>query len=462
MNGLRVADYCQVSLDESLEAFEKIKLSSREHTIAGPVLEEIQHRLQFMVSLGLSYLTLDRATASLSGGEAQRIRLATQIGSRLRGVLYVLDEPSIGLHSKDTRCLLDALRELRDLGNTIIIVEHDEETIRSADYVVDLGPGAGSSGGHVVTRGTLAEILGHPESLTAGYLNGSRQIPVPQKRRLGNGKSIELKGVCHNNLQSIDVNFPLGRFLVVTGVSGSGKSSLVEEVLFRALSCKLYRSLLIPGVHKEIRGVSHIDKVIEIDQSPIGRTPRSNPATYTGVFTPIRELFAMLPESRMRGYRPGRFSFNVKGGRCEVCRGEGLRKIEMNFLPDVYVTCEACQAQRYNRETLSVQFKGHSIADVLNLTIEEAHPVFENVPHVSRKLQMILEVGLGYVKLGQPATTLSGGEAQRVKLARELSKRATGKLFIYWMNRLLDCTLKMSAGCLTFFIGLLIVETQLL
>ncbi|MFQ5929621.1 MAG: excinuclease ABC subunit UvrA [Acidobacteriota bacterium] len=427
VNGSRISDYCHLSLDECLRAQEGIVLAPREEAIAGQILEEIRHRLRFMLTLGLSYLTLDRKAVSLSAGEAQRIRLATQIGSRLRGVLYVLDEPSIGLHARDTRRLLAALKELRDLGNTIIVVEHDEETIRSADYLVDLGPGGGSSGGHVVAQGSLSKILEQSESLTASYLNGCQQIPVPEKRYHGNGKAIQLLGVRHNNLQNIDVTFPLGLFIAVTGVSGSGKSSLVDEVLYRALARELYRSLLEPGLHREIRGIAHIDKVIEIDQSPIGRTPRSNPATYTGVFSPIRELFAMLPESRVRGYKPGRFSFNVKGGRCEVCRGGGLRKIEMNFLADVYVMCEACQGARYNRETLSIKYKGHSIADILDMTIEEAYPIFENLPHLQRKLQTLLDVGLGYVKLGQSATTLSGGEAQRVKLSRQLSKRPTGK-----------------------------------
>ena len=427
VNGLGISDYCHLTLDDCLKAVQKISLSSRQESIAGQILEEIRHRLDFVLNLGLSYLTLDRKAVSLSSGEAQRIRLATQIGSRLRGVLYVLDEPSIGLHSRDNKRLLGSLKELRDLGNTVIVVEHDEDTIRSADYLVDLGPGAGSAGGHVVARGSLSEVLRQPESLTAQYLTGSRKISVPAKRRGGNGEKIEILGARHHNLHNIDVVFPLGLFIAVTGVSGSGKSSLVDDVLYRALSRQLYRSLLEPGLHRAIRGVDRIDKVIEIDQSPIGRTPRSNPATYTGVFTPIRELFALLPESRVRGYKPGRFSFNVKGGRCEVCRGDGLRRIEMNFLPDVYVTCEACQRARYNRETLSIKFKGYSIADVLEMSIEKAYPIFENLPRLQTKLRTLLEVGLGYVRLGQSATTLSGGEAQRVKLARELSKRSTGK-----------------------------------
>ncbi len=429
IGGLSIADFCRMDLAECLRAVERIELSERETQIAGQVLEEIRSRLKFTIEVGLSYLTLDRQAASLSGGESQRIRLATQVGSRLRGVLYVLDEPSIGLHSRDTGRLLNTLRNLRDLGNTIVLVEHDEETIRSADHVVDLGPGGGSRGGKIMAEGSLSQIVAKNGSLTAQYLSGQRRIAVPEKRRKGNGKQIQVLGARHNNLCDIDVQFPLGVLIAVTGVSGSGKSSLVDEVLYRSLSRHLYRSLLQPGPHREIRGLQHIDKVIEIDQSPIGRTPRSNPATYTGLFTPIRDLFARLPESRMRGYRPGRFSFNVKGGRCETCQGDGLRRIEMNFLPDVYVECEACRGKRYNRETLSVKYKGHSIADILGLNIEDVYPILENIPPIKSKLQTLLDVGLGYVKLGQSATTLSGGEAQRVKLSRELSKRATGKTF---------------------------------
>ena len=427
VQGRSIDHYCRLTLQEASEAFQRMALSGREEKIAGPLLEEIHHRLRFMMDLGLSYLTLDRAAGSLSGGEAQRIRLATQVGSRLKGVLYVLDEPSIGLHPRDTGNLLSTLKRLRDLGNTIIVVEHDGETIRNADYVIDLGPGAGSHGGKVVAMGTLPEILQSGDSLTASYLRRDRCIEPPQQSRSGNGRSLEVRGARHNNLRNINVGFPLGLFIVVTGVSGSGKSSLVDEVLYRALARQLYGSQLEPGPHREIRGLEHVDKVIEIDQSSIGRTPRSNPATYTGVFTPIRELFSLLPDSRVRGYKPGRFSFNVKGGRCEVCRGDGMRKIEMNFLPDVYVECEACLGQRYNKETLAIHFKGHSIADILDMNVSEAYSLLENFPRVQAKLKTLLDVGLGYVSLGQPAPTLSGGEAQRVKLSRELSKRATGR-----------------------------------
>ena len=426
VNGLTIAEFCQRDLKSCLAAIDSLVLNDRQEAIAGQILEEIRTRLSFMTEVGLSYLTLDRPAASLAGGEAQRIRLATQVGSQLQGVLYVLDEPSIGLHARDTRRLLAALQALRDLGNTIILVEHDEETIRCADFVVDLGPGGGTRGGYVLAAGSVDDIVGCPESLTGRYLKGSLSIPVPDRRRSGSGKQLRLLGVRHNNLRNVDVSIPLGKLVVVTGVSGSGKSSLVDEVLYRALSQRFYRSLLEPGEHDAIEGLEHLDKVIEIDQTPIGRTPRSNPATYTGLFTPIRALFARLPESRIRGYKPGRFSFNVKGGRCEVCRGAGLRRIEMNFLPDVYVECESCRGKRYNRETLAVRYKGCSIADLLGLTIEEAYPVLEKVPAVETRLRTLLDVGLGYISLGQPATTLSGGEAQRVKLSRELSKRATG------------------------------------
>jgi excinuclease ABC subunit A len=427
--GWSIADFTALSLSDARPAVDRILslLAPRQREVAGRPLEEVAERLDFLLAVGLGYLSLDRSAATLSGGEAQRIRLATQIGSRLRGVLYVLDEPSIGLHARDNDRLLHSLEQLRNLGNTVLVVEHDEETIRRADYVLDLGPGAGNAGGYLVATGKPEEIAAAPESLTGRYLSGKLEIPVPAKRRSPNGKAIQILGAHANNLKDVDVTLPLGLFTVVTGVSGSGKSTLVNDILYRALAQKLYRSQEPPGAHKSLLGIEHIDKVIEIDQAPIGRTPRSNPATYTGVFAPIRELFAMLPESRSRGYKPGRFSFNVKGGRCEACQGEGLRRIEMNFLPDVYVTCEVCRGRRYNAETLAVRYKGHSINDVLNLPASDALKLLENIPHVQQKLATIVEVGLGYVQLGQSATTLSGGEAQRIKLARELSKRQTGR-----------------------------------
>jgi excinuclease ABC subunit A len=427
VGGLSIAQYAALTIEDSVKAFEKIKLNPREEKVAGLVLKEIISRLNFLNRVGLGYLTLDRPSATLSGGEGQRIRLATQIGSQLRGVLYVLDEPSIGLHPRDNQKLLQTLAQLRDLGNTVIVVEHDEETIRKADYVVDLGPGAGSHGGEVVTIGVPEDIINDPHSVTAQYLSGKFQIEIPKLRRLPNGKKLTILGARANNLKDIDVTFPLGLLTVVTGVSGSGKSTLVDDILYRALARQVYGSLAEPALHKSLDGADLVDKVIEIDQSPIGRTPRSNPATYTGLFTPIRELYAMLPESRERGYKAGRFSFNVKGGRCEACEGDGLKRIEMNFLPDVYVTCDVCRGARYNRETMMVKYKGLSIADLLDTTIEDALPVLENVPQIKQKLQTLLDVGLGYIKLGQSATTLSGGEAQRIKLAKELSKRATGK-----------------------------------
>jgi excinuclease ABC subunit A len=404
-------------------------LTPRETQIAGRVVDEIQRRLEFLESVGLHYLSLDRAASTLSGGEAQRIRLATQIGSKLRGVLYVLDEPSIGLHPRDNNRLLDTLTALRDMGNTVLVVEHDAETIERADYVIDLGPGAGRLGGELVAAGTPDAIRASERSLTGRYMAGKLSIPTPAVRREGNGQSIQIDGAKEHNLKGIDVGFPLGKFICVTGVSGSGKSTLVNDILYRALAQEIYGSHEAPGAHGSISGVANIDKVIRIDQAPIGRTPRSNPATYTGLFSPIRDFFALLPESRERGYKPGRFSFNVKGGRCEACQGDGLKRIEMNFLPDVYVTCDVCRGKRYNHETLQVKYKGHSIADILGLTIEEALPVLENNPQIRPKLQTLLDVGLGYIHLGQSSTTLSGGEAQRIKLAKELSRRQTGKTF---------------------------------
>ncbi len=427
VSGLSIAEFTGLSLSKALKIANGIHLSGREEQIAGRIVHEIVERLQFLNNVGLNYLSLDRSAATLSGGEGQRIRLATQIGSKLRGVLYVLDEPSIGLHHRDNHRLLTALEELRDLGNTVLVVEHDEETIRRADYVIDLGPGAGRHGGNLVARGTPEEITHIPGSLTGAYISGRTQIQMLPERRPMNGAGITILGAQENNLKSLNVTFPLGVMTVITGVSGSGKSTLVNDILYRALAKKLYRSREEPGKHKAISGIENIDKAIRIDQSPIGRTPRSNPATYTGVFGQIRDLFAMLPESRERGYKPGRFSFNVAGGRCEACQGEGQRRIEMNFLPDVYVQCEVCGGKRYNHETLTVKYNGYSIADILETPVSDALPVLENIPQVRQKLQTLVDVGLGYIHLGQSSVTLSGGEAQRIKLARELSKRQTGR-----------------------------------
>jgi len=433
VGGQSIGDVVRLSVTDALEFFQALPIRGNgkrglDPGIAKPILKEVVDRLRFLSNVGLDYLTLERSAVTLSGGEAQRIRLATQIGSRLVGVLYILDEPSIGLHQRDNARLLDTLRELRELGNTVLVVEHDEETIRSADLVVDLGPRAGRHGGEVVAVGTLEEVLGHRDSLTARYLRGELRIPVPPRRRVADdGRTLQLVGARQHNLKDLTVAFPLGLFIAVTGVSGSGKSTLVTDILYRVLARHFYRAKVVPGAHARLNGLDLIDKVIDIDQSPIGRTPRSNPATYTGLFTPIRELFTFLPESKMRGYGPGRFSFNVKGGRCEACQGDGLVKVEMHFLPDVYVPCEVCKGRRYNRETLEVRYKGKSIADVLDLTVADALEFFEAQPRIRSKLELLNDVGLGYIHLGQPATTLSGGEAQRVKLATELAKRDTGR-----------------------------------
>jgi excinuclease ABC subunit A len=431
VKGRTMADYVNLPIAEALEVFDELELTDREAIIAERILREIQERLRFLNDVGVGYLTLGRSAATLSGGEGQRIRLATQIGANLTGVLYVLDEPSIGLHQRDNRKLLGTLARLRDLGNTVVVVEHDEETIRVADYVIDLGPGAGDLGGHVIFQGTPAQLMNGDEaaarSLTGAYLTGARSIPTPPGRRPPMKGEIVIRGARANNLKSIDVEIPLGVFTAVTGVSGSGKSTLVNDILYKSLARTLYNAGDDPGAHDRIDGIELIDKVIEIDQSPIGRTPRSNPATYTGLFTFIRDLFAMMPEAKQRGFKPGRFSFNVKGGRCEACQGDGVIAIEMHFLPDVYVTCEQCKGRRYNRETLEIKYRGKSIADVLELTVDQALPLLENFPAIANKLRTLQDVGLGYIELGQSATTLSGGEAQRVKLSKELSKRGTGR-----------------------------------
>lgn len=429
IDGRNIGEVSALSISDSLEFFKNIKLSAQKNEIAKPILKEIIDRLTFMKNVGVEYLTLSRSARTLSGGEAQRIRLATQIGSNLSGVMYVLDEPSIGLHQRDNDRLIESLKAMRDLGNTLIVVEHDEDTMRAADYIVDIGPGAGENGGQVMAAGTPKQVMRSRKSLTGQYLSGKKFIPVPHERRIGNGKKITITGAAENNLKDITVDFPLGEFICVTGVSGSGKSTLVNMILKRVLAQKLNNNSAKPGKYKSISGVENIEKVINIDQSPIGRTPRSNPATYTGVFDDIRELFAQTNQAKMRGYTKGRFSFNVKGGRCEACRGDGIIKIEMNFLPDVYVPCEVCHGTRYNSETLEVEYKGKNIAEVLNMTVSEALDFFSAIPKIKRKLQTIEDVGLGYIHLGQPATTLSGGEAQRMKLAAELHRQSHGKSF---------------------------------
>ena len=426
VGGMNIAEFTELSIFKALEFIDGLELNEKDAMIAERIIKEIKARLGFLVSVGLGYLSLSRSAATLSGGESQRIRLATQIGSSLMGVLYILDEPSIGLHQRDNEKLLATLKQLRDLGNTLIVVEHDEDTMRAADWIVDVGPGAGVNGGRIVAAGTAEDICACPESITGQYLSGKKFIPVPDKRRAGNGRSLIIRGACENNLKNIDVEIPLGELVVVTGVSGSGKSSLINEILYKSLAAEKNRVKVRPGKCAGIEGMENVDKVIALDQSPIGRTPRSNPATYTGVFNDIRDLFASTQDAKLRGYGQGRFSFNVKGGRCEACSGDGLIKVEMHFLPDVYVPCDVCGGKRYNRETLEVKYKGKNIADVLDMTVEEACTFFENQPKILNKIKTLYDVGLGYVKLGQSSTTLSGGEAQRVKLATELSKRSTG------------------------------------
>ena len=427
VGGKSIIDVCDLAIKDSYQFFQDLELTERENFIAKEVLKEIKERLSFLVEVGLDYLSMSRSSGTLSGGEAQRIRLATQIGSGLVGVLYILDEPSIGLHQRDNIKLIEALKRLKDLGNTLVVVEHDEETILSADHVVDIGPGAGEHGGKVVAQGTPLDIMNNPNSITGQYISRVKKIDIPKERRPGNGKSIKIKGAAQNNLKGIDVEIPLGKFTCVTGVSGSGKSSLINEILYKGAHGKLSKKFMFAGKYDEIEGLKNIDKVIAIDQKPIGRTPRSNPATYTGVFTDIRELFANTPESKARGYKPGRFSFNVKGGRCEACSGDGIVQIEMHFLADVFVPCEVCGGKRYNEETLDIRYKGKNIYEVLEMTVEEALEFFENIPKITKKLKTLYDVGLGYMKIGQPATTLSGGEAQRIKLAKELSRTSTGK-----------------------------------
>ncbi len=429
VNGKHIGEMSEMAINNALNFVEELKLTEQEQMIARPIVKEVDDRLSFLKNVGLDYLTLSRASGTLSGGEAQRIRLATQIGSNLSGVLYILDEPSIGLHQRDNDRLLDSLRKMRDLGNTLIVVEHDEDTMRAADYLIDVGPGAGHAGGEIVAAGTPDEVAANASSLTGQYLSGKRQIPTPAERRKGNGEKIRVTGASENNLKNISVDFPLGKFVAVTGVSGSGKSTLVNEILKKALAQKINRNSNKPGRFKTITGYEAIEKLIDIDQSPIGRTPRSNPATYTSVFDDIRDLFAKTNEAKVRGYKKGRFSFNVKGGRCEACKGDGIIKIEMHFLPDVYVPCEVCHGKRYNSETLEVHYKGKNISEILDMTVEDAVEFFQHIPKIHRKLQTIVDVGLGYVTMGQPATTLSGGEAQRMKLASELHKNSNGKSF---------------------------------